>query len=794
MSVVIVALSASFLSQCERNALGQRGGGANATANASASAAPSAAAGQAGGPGAGASSSAGSLQGMSFPRDSWDQVKFLPAPDRYVIKNKSLAAKLDSHFNDRDADAAAHFLDDFAIDNFTKSVVIYCYTMKQNNTASVPFLLVPTQTNQPVNSRDSKPKDLCANQSRSFGNAPSLVMGKYLIFRVDMSEISPAIRDRIQTLNINIASQTGSSLNSQRGPTINPNIVLPSMALLSGEPFSGCKDYEKAGRPPNYFRNMWLGSEPIGDAFCYSKDSKFQNVYYLAWPAPLVGDATPTVNINLIYTPVAPAIQWTADTFYPAGSIVVSNSTDGHYYLALNSGVSTTVIPPLADHVTRLTIFSDLPDSTGLFWQDMGLLPSPDTWTSGKAYALGAQVVPPVSLSTGHYYQATQGGTAGQTPPGFTSNAGQTLPDAQGSTLVWKDMGPLVINPTPVPWAANTAYEVGALVTTGGGSPQTPSNGHYYRATSRGASGVNAPAFPIDGTVVIESDAVKYVDAGTTPPANGKLKAWRGETAYFLGDAILDTTTGRYYTVVQPGISGKGSTPPRFAVPIQDKTPKGPHQFIAWLDLGSTLPASTSVGEQPADQIVSVLNLTYPQVHVLSRFNLTSGVVITSLKPPVISTFAESNSTSATNCPPGLSSCTYYTSAKGARLIDPVLGVTTYIFRPLDAERPFTWKDLTPAPSLYFSLTSPSSNYHVGFASEFFYRNLQIIYGASIVEETRVTGAQATITTTASGSPVTSPVTIAGQLGYLSTTKVTNAGGFIGLSFNITGFIQSLIP
>jgi hypothetical protein len=59
-------------------------------------------------------------------------------------------------------------------------------------------------------------------------------------------------------------------------------------------------------------------------------------------------------------------------------------------------------------------------------------------------------------------------------------------------------------------------------------------------------------------------------------------------------------------------------------------------------------------------------------------------------------------------------------------------------------------------------------------------RNLQLVYGISTVQETRLSG----------------NITAVGynQWTSLSTTKKFNRGGFIGVTFNITGFIQSLIP
>jgi hypothetical protein len=105
--------------------------------------------------------------------------------------------------------------------------------------------------------------------------------------------------------------------------------------------------------------------------------------------------------------------------------------------------------------------------------------------------------------------------------------------------------------------------------------------------------------------------------------------------------------------------------------------------------------------------------------------------------------------------------------------------VTVYAIRPLDAERSFKPSDLLPAPTFDISMVSPTSNYHVGFSSEFLMRNLQLVYGASFVQETRLAQPIANF----NGQPIS-----------LSTSKKEHYGGFVGFSFNITGFVQSLFP
>jgi hypothetical protein len=71
---------------------------------------------------------------------------------------------------------------------------------------------------------------------------------------------------------------------------------------------------------------------------------------------------------------------------------------------------------------------------------------------------------------------------------------------------------------------------------------------------------------------------------------------------------------GRYYKPVSTGELG----------PISPFTNIIPPMVITWLDSGTTPPASISSG-QPADQTVSLINLTLPQTHTLARFNISAG-------------------------------------------------------------------------------------------------------------------------------------------------------------------------
>jgi hypothetical protein len=557
------------------------------------------------------------LPGISYTRASWNSALRLPHPADLGIKKAS-------------------------------GIVVLCYKLVAGNSAAQPFILETT----PATSGDSP---TCANINPS----KPLLMNQILVVAIDMTAIPNDVLSRVKLLNLNITNQQGASLN--------PTPIRPSLAAgTASGPEVGGQDFMDLADI------LQVNAAAAGDKVCY-----------LTWPNQMPGDTIPTVSVNLIYTPVAPALPFQPNTFYPAGSIVTPNSggatptTNGHYYVALNSGIS-----------------------------------------SGSA-------------------------------PNFDSARVDIPTFQEGAGIVWKDMGLVGAAPAPQPWAASTAYAAGAQVTA------TPANGHYYQAQTAGATQLNGPPFPVDGTTVIETAGLKYIDVGSTMPAGAKVKAWAPQSAYFIGDAILSPSSGHYYSVIQAGLSG--SSQPTFTVPAPKVVADGAMQ---WEDLGTALSSSVSAGTPPSDQTVNLLTYTFPQAHALSYFNLAAGVVVSSIKNRTF-----------TNAGAGGT----WSTAIGGRTVDPILAVTAYVFGPMDAERPWRPRDLVPGVTLGFSLTSPSTNFYIGGSSEFFIRNLQLMYGFAF---NRVSTLDPAMQSVGSSAP--------------TTRQIFAKGGFVGLSFNITGFIQSL--
>lgn len=737
---------------------------------------PSAPGGNSSGGSQSAGGSSAPTPGLIYPKSMWDRnLSALPPPGAFGLG----------------PNAYEGFLEFFSQDTYKKNVVIYCYRLEPSLTGAQPFALIPDRAaHYSENGKNprlyflssghapgglkrgtarqlaktQRKHELCANFNPNRG----LIMDRFLVFRIDMSDpaITDDMRNRFQAISINVSTQAGTSLNSQRGAPLNPTLTRPSLAALSSS------DIEMTDAIKEKLNKYTLGGRSFAEAF----SRHVPHVYYLTWPIELVGDTTPSVTINLVYTPVAPAKPWTPGTLYPAGSIVTPGSTEpltGHFYVADNSGVSSGS-PVLFDGaVMPVSLLTEGNGSSGVGWLDMGSagpMPLPEKWHKSTQYASSALVL--AAPPNNHYYEAQgPGGKSGAEPPAFPvdhKTVVEVLPGGKKG-VTWLDRGPTSVT-APV-WTANTAYAVDALVT-----PPTPNN-HYYRAVTAGVSGAYPPAFSVVGKTVYESRAVEWMDIGQALPAGTKLRAWTRGTPYYLGDVIEDPRSGHYYTVVVSGMSG--SAAPAFAaLPTPTVSDPGTGTGIKWRDLGTSLPSTVTAGTQPPDQTVTALSLTYPQVQVLSRFNLASGGVLNWLRPPTITTCSNSD------CPPSVpatcsSAAACYVSTSGSHFFDPILAVSVYAFKPIDAETSFRWSDLyVPALTAGFSLESPTTHFYLGGSSEALMRNLQITYGMGLAQVT-------SLSKPADGTNL--QYSTAEKTGY-------QHAAYVGFTFDITGFIQSLFP
>lgn len=382
--------------------------------------------------------------------------------------------------------------------------------------------------------------------------------------------------------------------------------------------------------------------------------------------------------------------------------------------------------------VSLSTIYT--PTVPGGQWQPITFYPAGSVITSSR--------------NDGHFYTALTGGVSGSAEPNLPVSPPAIVKDGT-VVLSWRDSG--TNPPGEIPqWKPNTSYSAGNLVTP------IFKNKHYYTAMTPGVSGIIEPTFPVDGTTINDGAPLEWADSGSSLPSGTTARRWLPTTPYLLGDVVAPGN-GHFYTAMQGGLSGP--TSPTFEITSMKTKADG---TVLWQDSGTSAPATVAPG-QPADQIVSLLSLTLPQAHSLYYYNLSSGVVVGSVRNPSF-VFRSSAPGSTTNV---------IQRIDGSLTIDPMLLFTFYL-HPLDAESRWHKEDLIPGISFGFSLASPGSIFYLGGSSEIL-RNVQLVYGFTAAKVAKLAPQPAT--------PGTSPATV----------QVFKKGTFIGVTYNISGFIQSLL-
>jgi hypothetical protein len=123
-------------------------------------------------------------------------------------------------------------------------------------------------------------------------------------------------------------------------------------------------------------------------------------------------------------------------------------------------------------------------------------------------------------------------------------------------------------------------------------------------------------------------------------------------------------------------------------------------------------------------QIVKLIDdIEYPQVHTTYAYNLATGLVVSGIRRP---TFVKVQTVVAEKPVDDR----YRTDTlPGSLTVKPVATLSFYLFRKLDIQVPVTWKErVVPAPTVGFSLSSPTDDIFVGLSHELL-RNTQLIYG-----------------------------------------------------------------
>jgi hypothetical protein len=174
---------------------------------------------------------------------------------------------------------------------------------------------------------------------------------------------------------------------------------------------------------------------------------------------------------------------------------------------------------------------------------------------------------------------------------------------------------------------------------------------------------------------------------------------------------------------------------------------------------------TTTSSAPPADQIVTLLNLTLDQVHPRYYYNVSTGVLASNVR--------NVNFYRVPQPPSGTSYATQ--GSPGDRTVAPAILFTVYT-RPMDAESPWTTKDLIPGVSFGFSLTSPASSFYLGLSSEV-RRNVQLVAGVNWAKVNSL-APSGYVASSSSTAPVTEQ-------------RFASPKGFVGFTLNID-FIKGL--
>jgi len=180
-----------------------------------------------------------------------------------------------------------------------------------------------------------------------------------------------------------------------------------------------------------------------------------------------------------------------------------------------------------------------------------------------------------------------------------------------------------------------------------------------------------------------------------------------------------------------------------------------------------------------ADQAVVVVTSPLPQVHSMYAYNLSFGVIGSTVHEPSFTRLANAPPCPMGTPPPGTAAsgtCGTYTNASSnSSAVEPVVFFTTYVPQRFDAESHWHPREMIwpIAPSFGISLTQPSTDFFFGESSEV-RRGVEVVYGLHLARTNYVLSGE---NLTSSTAPPT------GQ--HLTT------GFFYGVTFTLN-FVQSL--
>jgi hypothetical protein len=644
-----------------------------------------------------------------------------------------------------------------------------------------------------------------------------------------------------------MTSSTATTGSSAPDPfkTVNPNDVFPDGGLRWSDCTSKNVPVVIGCTSPNQ-PDTWKPDTPYGP---HAAAMGFNNHrYYVSTgsgrsspsiPVPVPNPQNPNHLVydgDIIWFDSGPAVPgaptWRGNQPYSIGKAV--NASSRLYVMVGSAGSNSGASKPI---ITNSPGQPATVNDGDLLWMDAGTSQPGCTasWISNHPYQLNEKVYSAAGCEQYEMIRFTAG-TSGPAPqsPFPPAGAGPSLTKILDGTILWIKSD----QPASTDWLPNQSYPKNTTVHPPGNHSQA------WIASNTGVSGSipSQPNFPIvEASLTIEPEAViedpgdeiVWKDMGVLRPVGlpmGPLQQWHAGELYPYGTVIFvpGPGDGRYYmaTGQSPSGSGRaGQTSPFLNV-------RAPLP-VTWQDSGTTAPASVSSGP-PVDQTVSLINLTLPQSHSLSYFNISFGVAVDFKRPPTFNFVSASSyvnnyhgklpigyvpAPGAISIPPastvyGLDNATGCTitvpeiipsptpntnyaydcpvqTGTGARPVDPVLVLTLYV-PPVDAERPMRLpkfnkgfegiRDYIPAPSFGLSLSNPTTNFFLGASNELFIRNVQAFYGLTLhnIPLTLAPGSSQPIF----GGGGTAPT--------VGTVTKFQKGFFLGVTFNLTGFVQSL--
>jgi hypothetical protein len=498
-------------------------------------------------------------------------------------------------------------------------------------------------------------------------------------------------------------------------------------------------------------------------------------------PFPQSPAQTPLLDgqVQWIATSIKAPKAWAAKQTYTIGQEM--QAADGRFYVMVGS-IATSGLSGDATPFVRAPVSGARLIDKDVYWMYSPQITAAQDWQAQHPYSVGNAILD----GNNHVYVmvGTATGITGSTDPVIQNGSGQPITISDGD-LLWVDIGTTAASPAHA-WVASNSYNIADVV--------RGANGHYYQVIRfiAGTSG-SGTEFPIlEATTTIEPmvtiqdpdpEGVIWLDLGVIRPIGlNRLLHWLPTTIYSQDDVIFvpEVGSGRYYRAYRGGQSGNQS-------PFRNQSIELP---VTWQDSGTTAPTSLASG-QPADQTVSLINLTLPQAHSLSYFNIDAGVIVAPMRAPTFG-FVPSMTDTSTGCTPATNptmKVAFFCPAQnghGSVLVDPVLALTIY-FPPVDAEVPWPrrhdwWRELIPGFSVALSLANPTTNFYVGGSNEMFVRNVQVFYGVAF--RNIATGLAPASNQPSFGGTGTPPA--------VATVSGFQKGFFIGMTYNLSGFIQSL--